>query len=191
MWENAERKENSQVRQNNNRLAIKRSRGSFSSSSRTIDNILSHNLEPFRRYWDPQQVEEVNCMLPTSTASPEPLEPKGWWCWLLIPHHQPIRTSTSRSCTPQVPSLTLSLKTFPESYQGVWTFWTLAAWSPCLASAINTHFSFITTLCQQTKLYWVRARGPKFVLVTESCPTSLSSPQKTWMESYFLYNPCH
>ena len=83
MWENAERKENSQVRQNNNRLAIKRSRGSFSSSSRTIDNILSHNLEPFRRYWDPQQVEEVNCMLPTSTASPEPLEPKGWWCWLL------------------------------------------------------------------------------------------------------------
>ena len=36
-------------------------------------------------YWNPHEVGEVNInddMLPTSTWTPDQLEPEGWWCWL-------------------------------------------------------------------------------------------------------------
>ena len=42
------------------------------------------SLELFCRYWNPHQVEEVNCRLPTSMYIPDQLEPEDWWCWLLI-----------------------------------------------------------------------------------------------------------
>ena len=79
-WENGERKENHQARQNYNTLAIRQSQGPlFSSSSRYIDIVLFLIWELFSRYSNPYQVEEVNCMLPTSKSTPDHLEAEGWW----------------------------------------------------------------------------------------------------------------
>ena len=82
-------KESSEVRQNNNNLAI-------SSSSRATGNILSHILELFCRYWNLHQVKDVYCRLTTNMCTPD-------WGWkqkvdrwdspntTLLPHQQPIR----------------------------------------------------------------------------------------------------
>ena len=76
------------------------------------------SFELFCRYWNPHRVEEVNCMLPTSTQTPDGLEPEGWWRWLPVTSHQPIRrASTSWSHTPQPPLLPCLKKSFPESLQ--------------------------------------------------------------------------
>ena len=55
----------------------------FNSSSRAIDNILSHTLEFFCRYWNAHQVEEVNCTLTKPMDTPDQLKPDVWWHWLL------------------------------------------------------------------------------------------------------------
>ena len=55
------------------------------------------------------QVEEVNCMLPTSTCW---LEPEGWWCWLPITSPTNQKNVHGWSHTQQPPPLTLFLKTF-------------------------------------------------------------------------------
>ena len=40
------------------------------------------SFDLFCRYWNLHQMEEVKYMLPTSTQTPDQLEPEGWWCWL-------------------------------------------------------------------------------------------------------------
>ena len=48
-------------------------------------------FELFCRYRNPHQTGAVNWVLPTSTETPDRLEPKGWWCWLPLtspPYHQ-------------------------------------------------------------------------------------------------------
>ena len=47
-------------------------------------------FELFCRHWHPQQVGKVNCLLPTSTETPDWLKP-NWQCWLPLispPIHQ-------------------------------------------------------------------------------------------------------
>ena len=71
-------KENSQTSQNNNTSAIRQSQGPlFSFSSRSTDIVLCLIWELFSRYSNPYQVEEVNCMLPTSKSTPDHLEAEG------------------------------------------------------------------------------------------------------------------
>ena len=71
-------KEDSQARQNNDSLATQQSQEPLvSSSSKTTDNILSPVLGALLQVLEPQQVEEVNCVLPTSTQTPDWLEPEG------------------------------------------------------------------------------------------------------------------
>ena len=55
----------------------------FISSSKTLDNSLSYV------FWTVLQILKpptggVHCMLPTSTNTPDPLEPAWWWCWFPI-----------------------------------------------------------------------------------------------------------
>ena len=65
-------------RQNNNSLAIQQSQGLLvSSSSKTMDNILSHVLGAVLQMLKPHWVEDVNFLLPTSTETPDQLEPEG------------------------------------------------------------------------------------------------------------------
>ena len=61
----------------NNSAALGQSPGS---PSRDIHNNI---FELFCRHWNPHQVEEVNCLL-ASTSTPHLSEPEGWWCWLPI-----------------------------------------------------------------------------------------------------------
>ena len=90
------------------------------------------------RYWNPHQWEEVNCLLPASLQAhgsqagrSQMVDNVDSW----LPHHPPIgRLSTSWSCTPQSPSLTPSLKTFPWKPSRSWGLWALASWTPCLES---------------------------------------------------------
>ena len=78
-------KENSQTSQNNNTSAIRQSQGPlFSFSSRSTVIVLCLIWELFSRYSNPYQVEEVNCMLPTSKSTPDHLEAEGWWRCLFI-----------------------------------------------------------------------------------------------------------
>jgi len=42
-----------------------------------MDNILSHVLADVYQVLKPHQVEEVNCVLPTSMQIPDRLEPEG------------------------------------------------------------------------------------------------------------------
>ena len=54
-------------------------------SSRDIQNNI---FELFCRYWNPHQVGETNCMLPTSTQTPDPLEPDDDDADSHLPYHQ-------------------------------------------------------------------------------------------------------
>ena len=58
------------------------------------------SLELFCSCWNPLQVEEVNCMLPTSTQTPDWLEPEGWWCWLAITSPPANQKSVHKLITP-------------------------------------------------------------------------------------------
>ena len=63
-------------------------------------------FEMFCRHWHPQRVGKVNCLLPTSTQTPNWLKP-DWWCWLPLispPTHQknwshPLWTTTIKLLT--------------------------------------------------------------------------------------------
>ena len=67
-----------------------------------------------------------------------------------------LTTNQSEECPrlstrPTTPSLILVLKTFPGKPPGCCAFWALAAWTCCLAPAINAAaFSFSTTWCPLT-----------------------------------------
>ena len=67
-----------------------------------------------------------------------------------------LTTNQSEECPrlsthPTTPSLILVLKTFPWKPPGCCAFWALAAWTCCLAPAINAAaFSFSTTWCPLT-----------------------------------------
>ena len=69
-------------------------------------------FELFCRHGNPHQVGEVSCALPTSTETPDRLEPEGWWCRLPITSpatnqkkvHGLVMSSLNHSCkTPHYP----------------------------------------------------------------------------------------
>ena len=84
-WKNTEKKENS-----NNNSAIQQSQRRLVSSSKTMDNILSHVLGAVLQVLKPPLVEEANCVLPT-------YRPQTSWNQKVddtdsqSPHHPPIR----------------------------------------------------------------------------------------------------
>ena len=51
------------------------------------------SLKLFCRCWSPNQVKKVNCMLPTSTQTPDQFEPEVDDADSQLPHHPPIRKS--------------------------------------------------------------------------------------------------
>ena len=123
------------VKQDKNTLAIKQSQDLYSSSSGIIDNILSHVLWAVCRDWNPHQVEEVNCVLPTSTETPDWVGPEGCWWWLPItspPNEKNVHKLISWPLTPFLHPVfkNLSLKAFralgllstssPDSLLGTW-----------------------------------------------------------------------
>ena len=54
----------------------------------------------FGRYWNPHQVGEVNCMLPTSPLTPGRFEPEGWWFWLPLTSLPTIQKNVHELSTP-------------------------------------------------------------------------------------------
>ena len=74
-------KENSQVRQNDT-SAFKQSQGPLALPQGLQITFWAMSFDLFGRCWNPHQMEEVKYMLPTSTQTPDQLEPEGWWCWL-------------------------------------------------------------------------------------------------------------
>ena len=102
----------------------------------------THNniLELFCRYWNPHQVGEVNCLLSTSTETPDGLEPEGWWCWL-----PPTSPPTNQKNVHQLikPSLNHYYKTshYPlevrtHSFEGI-----SPLWPPLPGQAVKLFFS--------------------------------------------------
>ena len=74
--EYAERKENSQARQNNKNLAVKQSQGPSVLHQGLWIIFQATSFELFCRYSNPHQVEEVNCLQPTSTETTDLLKPE-------------------------------------------------------------------------------------------------------------------
>ena len=70
-------KEKKSVKQNNS-LAIKQSQGPLVPLQGLQIIFWAISFELFCRYRNLHQVEEVNCMLPTSTQCPDRLELEGW-----------------------------------------------------------------------------------------------------------------
>ena len=89
----------------------------FGSSSRTIDNIMSHVLWAVMQILKPHQVEEVNCMLPTSSRPQTSWNQKVKDADSPLPHHQPIRRM-SMSWPRPAPWTLLRLLTSPSRGAG-------------------------------------------------------------------------
>ena len=97
------------------------------------------------------------CRLQTSwTQNTDGIDP-----WL--PHHQPVRTMS----TPQLPFLTLSLKTFLWKPSGSSGLWALAAWTPHLKSCNKCCTFLHCNLVSVNWIYCMWASGPKFGSVTK------------------------
>ena len=60
----------------------------------------THNntLELLCWHWNPHQLGEVNCLLPTSKETADLLEPQGWECWLPLTS-PPANQNNVQSCS--------------------------------------------------------------------------------------------
>ena len=102
------RSKGKQLSRQNNSLAIRQSQRPLvpPPGLEIIFSDISSELSC--RYWNPCQVGEVNCMLPTSTKTPDQLEPEGQWCWLQL-----TSTPTSQQ---KVLELTIYMAIFSSSF---------------------------------------------------------------------------
>ena len=80
----------------------------------------------FCSYWNPHQVEKVNCMLPTSTETMNHLEPQCWWCWLSVTS-PPINQKNVHELIPPCSWNTVRLFTAPfrvgHGFEGIIPLW--------------------------------------------------------------------
>ena len=110
----------------NNSAALGRSRSPF---SRQIQNEI---FELFHRYWNPHQVGDINCMLPTSTRPQTWENQKADDADFHLPHYQPIRRLPVSWPHPLWPIPVKLLTTLSRS--GHTVLRTGACWRPlCLA----------------------------------------------------------
>ena len=116
------------------------------------------------------QGEEVNCMLPTSTKTPDQLDPEVWWHWnwplIISPstNQKDIHELIKRLPTPLPHRLS---RPFPESHRGgVQVFQGGAAWTPCMVHCSEC----CTFLCHKQVsadgLHRAQGSRPKFGWVT-------------------------
>ena len=83
-WEKTQKEENSQVRWNNNTLAIKQSQGPLVLPQRSIDNVLSHILWAIFKMLKPSPGGRNSLYASPKQVEPRWIRTEGWGCWLPI-----------------------------------------------------------------------------------------------------------
>ena len=102
----------------------------------------THNniFELFCSYWNPHQVGEVNYMLPTSTETPDQLEPEGWWYWLPLTSPPTNQKNVHELITPSLnhyyKNSHYPLHAGAHSFEGI-----CPLWPPLPGKAIKLFFS--------------------------------------------------